>query len=414
MDVSARDPVHLTAFAAQCVQDSRLALFTPASIHLLSSIAVHRETLVEVACKPRSNGCYCGNDVARQSVELKFGDFVDYYQAGATREHSHWLQTVDDLDFYLAQCPIAVRNSSATAGTKAVLPAVANDVCIPACLGETHVTQVNLWMTVQPSRTALHYDAYHNVLVVLYGRKMVTLYPPSETAKMYPFPVHSKSVNHSRVDAVQPDLAKHARFSEAPAQQFTVMAGDALVIPEGWWHRVDSDQFTIAVNYWWNGVREQLVADKRMVPYYARVMLEELVAQQCEARLLAFRSSSGTGNAKIYEDEGEAVAAFFAAADQVCREQVMLSLESRMFLKMQEYLATNHAAEWRRLLANASVNLAAALAKCWESDDSEPGVVGKLFVALGDEEESIKETVATKQAQFRQDCASDMYRSLFG
>ena len=214
--------------------------------------------MVEIACKPRSSGCYCGNDVARQSVELKFGDFVDYYQAtAATRERSHWLQTVDELDFYLAQCPIAVRNSSATAGTKAVLPAVANDVCMyeavccsgwdsvvdavtlaccarPACLGETRLTQVNLWMTVQPSRTALHYDAYHNVLVILYGRKIVTLYPPSETAKMYPFPVHSKSVNHSRVDAVQPDVAKHARFSEASAQQFTVMAGGAVLVTWYW------------------------------------------------------------------------------------------------------------------------------------------------------------------------------------
>ena len=83
---------------------------------------------------------------------------------------------------------------------------------------------------MQPSRTALHYDAYHNVLVVLYGRKVVTLYAPSETAKLYPFPVYSKSVNHSQVDVVQPDLEKHAHFSEASAQQFTVTAGGAVLL----------------------------------------------------------------------------------------------------------------------------------------------------------------------------------------
>ncbi|KAK1948215.1 hypothetical protein P3T76_000505 [Phytophthora citrophthora] len=54
-----------------------------------------------------STGCYDGNEKARQSVELRFGDFVDYYQA-AYNKQSHWLQTVDDLEFYLAQCPIAV------------------------------------------------------------------------------------------------------------------------------------------------------------------------------------------------------------------------------------------------------------------------------------------------------------------
>uniref|UniRef100_A0AAV1VM44 JmjC domain-containing protein n=1 Tax=Peronospora matthiolae TaxID=2874970 RepID=A0AAV1VM44_9STRA len=407
-----RDPVCLPGFAAQCVAPSRLSQFTPACIHQLSSIQEHRDTLVEVACKPRSSGCYCGNDSARQSIELRFGDFIDYFQAAFTK-HSHWLQTVEELDFYLAQCPIAVLNSSEV-GTKATLPAVRNDVCIPACLCDEELIQVNLWMTVRPSRTALHYDAYHNVLVVLYGRKVVTLYAPSETAKLYPFPVHSKSVNHSQVDVVQPDLAKHARFSEALAQQFTITAGDALVIPEGWWHSVESDGFTIAVNYWWNGMREQLVADKRMVPYYARVMLEELVVQQCEERLLAFRSPSGAGIARKYDDECKAVAAILATTDQGCHEQVMLSLESRVFLKTQEHLATNYVAEWRRLLANASVNLAAALVKCWESDDVGPGVLGTLYGALGDEEESIKGLVATKHAQFLQDCASDMYRSYFG
>ncbi|KAF1788618.1 hypothetical protein GQ600_54 [Phytophthora cactorum] len=56
------------------------------------------------------------------------------------------------------------------------------------------------------------------------------------------------------------------QFPEKSAQRFDVMAGGALlyhqlklihcvdldapVIPEGWWHQVDSDEFTIAVNYW--------------------------------------------------------------------------------------------------------------------------------------------------------------------
>ncbi|CAI5733386.1 unnamed protein product [Peronospora destructor] len=403
------DPVYLARFAAQCVVPTRLFKFTPESIHLLDSYASHRDTLVEIACKERSSGCYYGNEKARQSIELKFGDFVDYYQA-AFRKQSHWLQTVDDLEFYLAQCPIAVPKPDTTC-TKAILPAIMNDLCLPECLHKKPVTQVNLWMTVQPSRTTLHYDAYQNIVVVLYGRKTITLYSPSDTAKMYPYPVHTKSVNHSQVDIVQPDLEKHSCFLKASAQQFEVAAGDALVIPEGWWHEVDSDKFTIAVNYWWNGVREQLVVDKRMVPYYARVMLEELVKQQCEARLLAFRYSCAIDI--VREDEERAVAAIVASKDQGCREQVLLSLESKLFVRTQRFLAANYVAEWRRLLANASVDLAAALVKCWESEDLEADVLGELFGALGDEEESIKELVATKQAQFRHECATDMYQSLF-
>jgi hypothetical protein len=90
------------------------------------------------------------------------------------------------------------------------------------------MTQANLWMTVQPGRTTLHYDAYQNILVVLYGKKTVTLYAPSDTAKMYPFPVYTKSVNHSQVSIVHPDSVQHPRFHEASAMQFEVTAGGSV------------------------------------------------------------------------------------------------------------------------------------------------------------------------------------------
>ncbi|KAL3673481.1 hypothetical protein V7S43_001191 [Phytophthora oleae] len=406
------DPVYLDGFALQCVKPTRLPKFTPKSVHLLESYESHRDTLVEIACKERSSGCYYGNEKARQSVELKFGDFVDYYQAVYNKQ-SHWLQTVDDLEFYLAQCSIAVLKPDPTC-TEASLPRIMDNFCLPPCLQDKPVTQVNLWMTVQPGRTTLHYDAYQNILVVLYGRKTVTLYPPSDMAKMYPFPVHTKSVNHSQVNIVQPDLEKHQQFPEASAQRFEVMAGDALVIPEGWWHQVDSDEFTIAVNYWWDGVREQLVSDQRMVPYYARVMLEELVKQQFESRLIALRSSSRTGVFSKLEDERSATAAILAASDQDGREQVMLSLENSVFVKTQQLLATNHVEDWRQLLTNASTDLVTVLTKCWDGEGLEPDFLGVLFGALGDDEEAIKQQLVTKQAKFRQDCAADMYRSLFG
>ncbi|CAH0477263.1 unnamed protein product [Peronospora belbahrii] len=414
MDLSCPiDPIYLAGFATKCIMPSQVSKFTPESFHLLDSYASHRDTLVEIACKERSSPCYYGNEEDRQSVELKFGDFVDYYQATFNKQ-THWLQTVDDLEFYLAQCPIAMPQSDDTC-TKAILPAIMHDICVPECLHKKPVTQVNLWMTVLPGRTTLHYDAYHNIVVVLYGRKTITLYPPSDTAKVYPYPVHTKSVNHSQVNTSQPDLEKHARFVNASAQQFAVVAGDALVIPEGWWHMVDSDKFTIAINYWWNGVREQLVADKRMVPYYARVMLEELVKQQCEARLLAFRSSSRVGIVANFEDADQVAAAYLASKDQGYREQVLLSLERNIFVKTQRFLAVNNVIEWRKLLVNASVDLAAALVECWESVDIEPDTLGELFGALEDEEvESLKKLIAAKQAQFRRECAADMYQSLFG
>ncbi|KAL4125249.1 hypothetical protein PRIC2_008834 [Phytophthora ramorum] len=403
---------HKCSAHVQCVAPNQLPRFAPESVHLLESYAAHRDTVVDIACKERSSDCYSGNEKARQSVDLKFGDFVDYYQA-TFRKQSHWLQTVGGLEFYLAQCPIAVPKPDATC-TKASLPAIMNHFRIPACLQGKSVTQVNLWMTVQPGRTTLHYDAYQNILVVLYGKKVVTLYPPSDTAKMYPYPVHTKSTNHSQVNIVQPDFAKHPRFKEASAQRFEVAAGDAVLIPEGWWHQVDSDEFTVAVNYWWNGVRDQLVEDPRMAPYYGRVMLEELVKQQCESRLSAVRSSAAAGTQSTFQDERRVVAAIVAANSQETRERIFLSLDATTFVKTQRLLATDHAPCWRELLANASVDLVMVLADCWESDDFEVDLLGVLFGALESEEDAVKEQLVAKQAQFRRECAVEMYQSLFG
>ena len=58
--------------------------------------------------------------------------------------------------------------------------------------------------------------------------------------------------NHSGVDFLRPDAAAHPRFGAAAAQCACVAlaAGDALFMPEGTWHQVDSDGATLAVNYW--------------------------------------------------------------------------------------------------------------------------------------------------------------------
>ena len=48
-------------------------------------------------------------------------------------------------------------------------------------------------------------------------------------------------------------------------------AGDALLIPEGWWHQVDSDPATLAVNFWW---ASQPAAPALPAPYVLRRTLQ--------------------------------------------------------------------------------------------------------------------------------------------
>jgi Cupin-like domain len=61
------------------------------------------------------------------------------------------------------------------------------------------------------------------------------------------------------VSASNPDLARFPRFAEAQAHAVSAElgSGDAIYIPYGWWHQVESlTPFNVLVNYWWNEARQ--------------------------------------------------------------------------------------------------------------------------------------------------------------
>ena len=53
-------------------------------------------------------------------------------------------------------------------------------------------------------------------------------------------------------------------------------AGDALFIPEGWWHQVDSQDMTIAVNFWWRSAFSKSL-QPHMHAYYLRRVMDGLL-----------------------------------------------------------------------------------------------------------------------------------------
>lgn len=76
----------------------------------------------------------------------------------------------------------------------------------------------------------------------LAGIKTVFIAPPDTDIKLPP--LWSEEPNHAAMSA--------AEFIGHPScAKVDVKAGDALFIPEGWWHLVDSVPFTIAINYWY-------------------------------------------------------------------------------------------------------------------------------------------------------------------
>jgi hypothetical protein len=105
-------------------------------------------------------------------------------------------------------------------------------------------------------RVAAHYDAKENIACCVAGARRFTVYPPDQIAGLYPGPFELTPAGTpvSMVDPSSPDLARYPRYAEAAAhaQVATIGPGDAIYLPYGWWHGVESlAPLSILVNYWW-------------------------------------------------------------------------------------------------------------------------------------------------------------------
>ncbi|KAJ6817006.1 uncharacterized protein M6B38_413980 [Iris pallida] len=201
--------------------------------------------------------------------------------------------SLDSLNqLYLAQVPILNTDNE----EKTQLETLRNDIQTPQFLAEKSLMSINLWMNKARSRSSTHYDPYHNLLCIVAGSKKVVLWPPSACPLLYPMPIHGESSNHSAVDIENPDLSVHlrAKHSKDYSQTTILRAGDALFIPEGWFHQVDSDDLTIAVNFWWKSYMMSNMLE-HMDAYYLRRILNRLVGNEMHSMLHKTSVSSLTG-----------------------------------------------------------------------------------------------------------------------
>ena len=101
-----------------------------------------------------------------------------------------------------------------------------------------------------------HYDLSDNIACVVSGRRCFTLFPPDQLPNLYVGPLDFTMAGQpvSMVDLAKPDLGRYPRYAQALAAASTAELGpgDAIFIPNLWWHHVVSlDRFNVLVNYWW-------------------------------------------------------------------------------------------------------------------------------------------------------------------
>ncbi|KAH1108197.1 hypothetical protein J1N35_011965 [Gossypium stocksii] len=184
---------------------------------------------------------------------------------------------------YLAQIPII----NAENEERVQLETLQEDIQLPAILEQKNLSSINFWMNIAQARSSAHYDPHHNLLCIVTGRKQVVLWPPSASPMLYPMPIYGEASNHSSVALENPDFSIHprAQCSMEYSQKVILQAGDALFIPEGWFHQVDSDELTIAVNYWWRSSIMSSLSD-HMDAYYLRRILGRLTDREMDQVLL--------------------------------------------------------------------------------------------------------------------------------
>jgi hypothetical protein len=105
-----------------------------------------------------------------------------------------------------------------------------------------------------------HFDTAANIACVIAGRRRFTLFPPEQIENLYVGPLDFTIAGPpvSMVDLEAPDLLRYPRFAQAwaTALRAELEPGDAIYIPNTWWHHIKSlGPFNALVNYWWEDAK---------------------------------------------------------------------------------------------------------------------------------------------------------------
>lgn len=135
------------------------------------------------------------------------------------------------------------------------------DYEVPGYCQKRVLLKRNLWAGGAGTASDIHYDMTHNIVAQVVGRRRVMLFGPEQTDRLYPYPVRTLNWHHSRVRAETPDYEKYPRYRQARPIELELGRGEMLFIPQGVWHRFESLEPSIAVNFFW--------LTKRLVPKMA-------------------------------------------------------------------------------------------------------------------------------------------------
>jgi hypothetical protein len=177
---------------------------------------------------------------------------VEFYPGGDTGRHSGYVvRTMRVNDFIDGMTPGPGRPAMYL-----IVPlpaALAGDVITPPILDRIGRT---IWLFGERTSSNLHFHPFqHSLACQVMGRKRFGLYPPEESAHLYPNPWLSKWFEFTRVDRFHPlDLGRWPRVARARGFEATIGPGESLFIPRHWWHWATTDDVASHVLYYFGGL----------------------------------------------------------------------------------------------------------------------------------------------------------------
>ena len=112
---------------------------------------------------------------------------------------------------------------------------------------KTERLQGMIWIGPAGTTTSLHHDLANNLIAQIVGRKRLKILPASTVARAY---------NHVHVfsevaDLEDPglDLDRFPLLRGAPVYDVTLLPGEIIYMPLGWWHQVKALDFSVTATY---------------------------------------------------------------------------------------------------------------------------------------------------------------------
>lgn len=200
--------------------------------------------------KEKWNPEYLAQTVGDDLIEVQMGrstqkDFErNSHSLKKTISMREYVQMVENAgnsnDFYMT--------ANNTSKSHASIKQLYEDVLV---FGDQYTTELDignssfLWFGPKGTFTPLHHDLTNNMLIQLYGRKKVTLIPATQVPHIY----NDRWVFSEIGNPEEVDLEKYPEWKNVTPIECILEEGDALFIPIGWWHCVESLDTSISLSF---------------------------------------------------------------------------------------------------------------------------------------------------------------------